>query len=218
MNRSALKLGTLAAVCLTGVISGCRGQVSENSPIVIIRNMHQQQKYKPQERSAYFQDTRTMRPVPTHTISQEEGVIDMDVESGLSAGTRTYLERIPTSVVTAARFRTNDARWIEGAEALLSRGRERFNIYCTPCHGTSGDGAGIVWARSQGGAYQYPRPATLHDDRVRHAPDGQIYSTIRNGVRNMPSYAAQIPTHDRWAIVAYVRALQLSQATAGATP
>ncbi|MDP3276684.1 MAG: cytochrome c [Deltaproteobacteria bacterium] len=207
-----------AAVALGLSLAACRGQVSEQPPIVIIRNMHAQQKYKPQERSRYFQDGRTMRPIPAHTVSREEGAIDPEFESGLSAGTRNYLERIPQGVIAQLRHRTNDGRWLEGGEGAVARGRERFNIYCTPCHGMAGDGAGIVWARSVGGGYQYPRPATLHDDRVRHLPDGQLYATIRNGVRNMPGYASQIPTHDRWAIVAYVRALQLSQANAGATP
>ena len=69
------------------------------------------------------------------------------------------------------------------------------------------------------GVYVFdPQPANLHDDRIRHIPDGQLYATISNGVRNMPGYAAQIPVSDRWAIVSYVRALQLSQINTGATP
>jgi mono/diheme cytochrome c family protein len=199
-------------------LSACRGQVSELPPIVPIRNMHVQEKYRPQDRSAYYQDTRSMRPIPAHTVSREQGAIDPEVESGLSAGTRNYLDRIPQSALASIRHRTNDGRWIEGMEGAVARGRERYNIYCTPCHGSVGDGQGIIWARARISGYQYPQPASLHDDRVRHTPDGQLYATIRNGVRNMPGYAAQIPTHDRWAIVAYVRALQLSQANAGANP
>jgi mono/diheme cytochrome c family protein len=95
-----------------------------------------------------------------------------------------------------------------GMAQLLSRGQERFGIYCVPCHGGLGDGQGMVPRVSN---VALIRPPTFHDDRLRHAPDGQIYATIRNGVRNMPSYRANIPVRDRWAIVAYVRALQVSQ-------
>ena len=79
----------------------------------------------------------------------------------------------------------------------------------------AGDGRGIVWLRGQGGRYTYPQPPTFHDDRIRHMADGQLFNTISNGVRNMPAYAAQIAPRDRWAIVSYVRALQISQATGG---
>jgi hypothetical protein len=205
---------TVVAIAL----SACRGQVSELPPIVPIRNMHRQQKYRPQDSSEYFRDTRSMRPIPAHTVSRAQGAIDPEIESGLLAGTRTYVERIPQSAIANVRHRTNDGRWLEGMEGAVARGRERYNIYCTPCHGTAGDGMGVVYVRSRTGGYQYPQPASLHDDRIRHSSDGQLYATIRNGVRNMPGYAAQIPTHDRWAIVAYVRALQLSQANAGANP
>ncbi|MBK6531429.1 MAG: cytochrome c [Deltaproteobacteria bacterium] len=78
-----------------------------------------------------------------------------------------------------------------------------------------------MWLRRQGPGgprYQYPQPTSLHDERIRHVPDGQLYATIANGVRNMPGYSAQIPVSDRWAIVSYVRALQLSQINTGATP
>jgi mono/diheme cytochrome c family protein len=159
-----------------------------------------------------------MRPIPAHTVSREQGQIEPEIESGLLPGTRTYIERIPQAAIANIRHRTNDGRWLEGMEGAVARGRERYNIYCSPCHGTVGDGLGIVYQRSRIAGYQYPQPTSLHDDRIRHVPDGQLYNTIRNGIRNMPGYAAQIPTYDRWAIVAYVRALQLSQANAGANP
>lgn len=212
-------LEKLAAIAMLGAsLSACRGQVSEQSPIVIIRDMHVQQKYRPQDRSAYYQDTRSMRPLPAHTVSRELGSIDPEVETGIVEGTRNYVDRIPQAALATIRHRTNDGRWIEGMEGAVARGRERYNIYCAPCHSPVGDGAGIIWARSRIAGYQYPQPASLHDERIRHSPDGQLYATIRNGVRNMPGYASQIPTSDRWAIVAYVRALELSQANAGANP
>ncbi len=213
-NRS-----NLVALVLVGAgMAACRGQVSESSPIVPIRDMHRQQKYRPQDSSDYYQDHRSMRPIPANTVSREQGLIDPEVESGLAEGTRNYLDRIPQAALSMIRHRTNDGRWIEGMEGAVARGRERYGIYCAPCHGAVGDGQGIIWARSRTSGYQYPQPASLHDDRIRHSPDGQLYATIRNGVRNMPGYASQIPTSDRWAIVAYVRALELSQANAGANP
>jgi len=92
-------------------------------------------------------------------------------------------------------------------EDHVARGRDRYDVFCTPCHGYAGDGDGMVPTRV-GGAI---RPPTLHDDRLRHVPDGQLFATITHGIRNMPMYAHSIPAEDRWAIVSYVRALQLSQ-------
>ena len=99
-----------------------------------------------------------------------------------------------------------------GMEKALNRGRERFGIYCAPCHDNTGRGKGMVAQRAAtipGAAAM--NPTNLHKDTVRHMPDGQLFATISNGVRNMPAYGAQIPTEDRWAIVAYVRALELSR-------
>ena len=96
-------------------------------------------------------------------------------------------------------------------ENLLTRGQGRYNIYCAPCHSMTGNGMGMVSRRANAlGATGLVAPS-FHDDRLRHIPDGQLYATIRNGLRNMPSYASNIPVDDRWAIVGYVRALQLSQ-------
>jgi len=92
-----------------------------------------------------------------------------------------------------------------GMDRTLARGQERFGIYCAPCHGLDGAGQGMVVKH---GLIQ---PPTYHQDRLRHIPDGQIFATIENGIRNMPAYGPQIPTFDRWAIVSYVRALQISQ-------
>jgi mono/diheme cytochrome c family protein len=108
-------------------------------------------------------------------------------------------------------------------EALVARGQERFDVYCAVCHGTSGYGNGPVSARAlqlmELGNAQWTPPSSLHDDLVRGRPDGHIFNTITNGIRNMPAYGSQIPAADRWAIVGYVRALQRSQrATTGDVP
>ena len=88
---------------------------------------------------------------------------------------------------------------------LLERGEERYNIFCTPCHGLQGDGNGMVAMRGM------KRPPTYHQDRLRQAPNGYFYDNITNGFGQMLGYSAQIPPRDRWAIIAYIRALQLSR-------
>ena len=89
--------------------------------------------------------------------------------------------------------------------AVLERGRERFDIYCAPCHARTGDGNGMIVQRG------YTRPPSYHTDRLRNAPLGHFFDVITNGFGAMPDYAAQVKPHDRWAIAAYIRALQLSQ-------
>jgi hypothetical protein len=88
---------------------------------------------------------------------------------------------------------------------VLQRGQERFNIYCAPCHGTLGTGGGVVVARG------FTTPPTFHSDRLRNAPVGHFFDVITNGFGAMPDYSAQVAPRDRWAIIAYIRALQLSQ-------
>ena len=91
--------------------------------------------------------------------------------------------------------------------AVLDRGQERFNIYCSPCHGLLGYGNGMIAHRG----FNHPPPQSYHIDRLRQAPVGDLFDVITNGIGAMPDYAAQIEPRDRWAIVAYVRVLQLSQ-------
>ena len=96
---------------------------------------------------------------------------------------------------------------------LLVRGQERFDIYCSPCHGRTGSGDGMVVRRG------YRRPPPFHEDRLRNAPVGHFFDVITNGFGAMPDYAAQVKVEDRWAIIAYIRALQLSEhATAEDVP
>jgi hypothetical protein len=187
----------LFATALVGatVLGGCRGQESEDSPILLLRNMHRQPRYNSQAASTYFEDGRTMRAPVAGTVSRNRFETNEEVESGVLADQSGYVMTIPQEVPT--RF--------GGAEAMVQRGRERFGIYCTPCHDASGSGNGTVVARG------YQKPPSLHDARIRQMPDGQVFATISNGVRNMPAYGAQVPVADRWAIVSYVRALELSQ-------
>jgi mono/diheme cytochrome c family protein len=176
---------------------GCQGQRSKDPPIVPIRNMHEVPRYDAQEPSPYFEDGRAMRPQIPHTVAREM-VIDEAIDTGVDVD-GDYVLTVPEEVVTGA----------GGMQPLAERGQGRYEIFCTPCHGGLGDGNGMVPEVSGVGTI---RPPSFHDDRLRHAPDGQIYATIRNGIRNMPAYGANIPVTDRWAIVAYLRALQLNQA------
>jgi mono/diheme cytochrome c family protein len=170
-------------------LSGCfRGLPSDKPPIHIINDMADQPKYKPESVGAFFPDSSAMRqPVPG-TIARGELRADSAYYLGAN-GNGDYIAESPVPVTLK----------------LLQRGQERFNIYCSPCHSRLGDGKGIVVTRG------YLPPPSFHTDRVRQFPDGQIFDAISNGVRNMPSYGNQVRVVDRWAIVAYVRALQRSQ-------
>jgi mono/diheme cytochrome c family protein len=131
--------------------------------------------------------------------------IDPEVATGRLADDSGYVLTIPKRAIDS----------FGGMDKLVARGRDRYGIYCTPCHDATGSGSGEVAAHAVATGAAVMKPPTYHQERLRHAPDGQIFATISNGVRNMPSYGFQIPTHDRWAIVGYVRALQVSQASVG---
>ncbi|MDH3727926.1 MAG: cytochrome c [Myxococcales bacterium] len=192
----------LIAVAFATLISGCVGAESSEPPIVGIRNMYNQPRYDTQERQPFFADQRSMRP-------EIEGTVSREMEPKLIWATGRTLEddndwilEVPDWVLKQKADKQN----------FLRRGKDRYAIYCAPCHSLSGDGKGMVSRRAdQLGAAGLVAP-TFHDDRLRHIPDGQVFATITNGVRNMPSYAHNLPIDDRWAIVLYVRALQLSQA------
>jgi mono/diheme cytochrome c family protein len=198
--KRALLLALVAAATLT---AGCRGQTSSSPPILPLRNMFDQDRYDPQaevkafeDGSKLFSDGRTMRMPVAHTVPRER-VVEPDVGQGRLSDDTGYVLQIPPKVIEAA----------GGMEKLVTRGHERYDIYCTPCHDGTGAGKGMVIERGQFN----PAPPTLHQQRLQQMPDGQLFATISNGVRMMPAYAPQIPVQDRWAIVSYVRALQLSQ-------
>ena len=181
-------------------LAGCTGTESSSPPIVGIRNMYNQPRYDTQERQPFFADQRSMRPEVEGTVSREM-TKGYHSETGLSASTKEYVSEVPPDVLVA----------FPSKQAFVARGQDRYNVFCAPCHSMTGDGKGMVSRRAAAlGATGLVAPS-FHDDRLRHIPDGQLYATIRNGLRNMPSYAHNIPVNDRWAIVQYVRALQLSQ-------
>jgi len=149
-----------------------------------------QEKFGPQEYNPFFEDGAAMRKPPSGTVPRGYLRANSELHEGrLSNG--EYVEQIPVAV----------------NREVLERGQSQYNVYCAPCHGKSGDGNGIIMR----GDYGYTPATSYHVDRLRQVTDGYLYDVITNGVRNMPPYAQQIPVRDRWAIVAYIRALQRSQ-------
>jgi mono/diheme cytochrome c family protein len=153
------------------------------------RDMFDQPKFRPLARSEFFADNRSARRVPTGSIAFGEPEETEAVASGTSNG--TFVPNIPIAV----------------DEPLLRRGQERFDIYCSPCHGRVGDGRGMVNKRG------FIQPADLHSGRVRNAPPGYLYAVVANGYGAMPEYSDQLSVRDRWAVVAYIRALELSRSS-----
>ena len=159
--------------------------------IHLIQGMDNQPRYVSQQVNPFFADTREARPPVEGTIAR--GCLGGD--DGLDRGLR-------------------DGKWIEALPVpitgkMLQRGSERFQIYCAPCHGLAGYGDGIVAVRAERAQEgTWVPPSSVHDATVLARPVGHLFNTITNGVRTMPSYGSQIPVDDRWAIVAYVRALQ----------
>lgn len=186
----------LAALALVPFACIARARaVRTSAPRVhVIPDMDQQAKFGPQKVNPLFADRRSARPPVPGTVAQGELREDDHLYRGIVNG--DWAATFPMEV--------------DGA--LLTRGTERFNVYCTPCHGLAGYGDGMVSKRADEllEATWVP-PASFHTDLVRSRPVGHLFNTVTNGVRNMPAYGSQIPEHDRWAIVAYVRALQLSQ-------
>jgi mono/diheme cytochrome c family protein len=194
--------GALAA--LSFPLMSCRGQTSHEAPLVGIRNMYDQPRYDVQEESAFFPDHRTMRPLVDGVVAHDEEV-DPQIAMGRLDDESGYVLTIPTQV----------ANRMGGNQAMVERGRARFGIYCAPCHDNTGSGEGLAKRRAVASGAAAFVPPTFHQDRIRHMPDGQLFATITNGKSNMPPYAMQIKVDDRWAIVSYVRALQLAQPKMG---
>ena len=205
MNRYllpvAVLLGTLGLVPL-GFIAASRVSTSEEPRIHIIRDMDDQAARRAQHENPLFADGRAMRaPVPG-TVARGELRADDHLYRGQVArggGAKDWAQTFPVDV---------DA-------ALLARGRDRYDVFCGVCHGASGRGDGMIERRvrtlqtlKRTGLGGWARPADLTSDAIREQPVGQIFNTVSNGKANMAGYAAQIPAEDRWAIVAYVRALQ----------
>jgi mono/diheme cytochrome c family protein len=170
-------------------------QVKSPKPrIHIVQDMDNQPKLGPQSRNRLFADRRAMRPPVAGTVARGELRDDDRLHRGAVGD--EWIEQFPVPVT----------------EQLLRRGRERYDIYCSPCHGLVGYGDGMAAKRAE--ALQegtWTPPASFHTELVRGRPVGHLYNSITNGIRSMPAYGPQIAVEDRWAIVAYLRALQRSQ-------
>jgi len=176
MTRRARAFAAAACCLLAGLaVSGCR------------RDMQDQPKYKPLASTDFFEDGRSARQPVEGTVARGQLREDEFLYTGKIDG--AYADEFPFPVTTE----------------VMSRGRERFDIYCSPCHSRVGDGRGMVVRRG------FPQAASLHEDRLVKKEAGYIFDVASNGFGRMYGYAAQVPVEDRWAIVAYVRALQLSQ-------
>jgi len=149
--------------------------------------MYDQPRYKPLGKSDFFADNRQARPPVEGTVAR----------GMLRADSRLYAGKEGNALVSVFPLPVT--------RPLLERGRQRYNIFCAPCHDRTGAGNGMVVQRG------YRQPPSFHIDRLREQPVGHFFDVITNGLGAMPDYAAQISVEDRWAIVAYVRALQLSQ-------
>ncbi len=157
------------------------------STVACRQDMHDQPKYEPLQESHFFSDHRSSRPLIEGTVAQGQLKTDKHLHTGKRAG--QLLDTLPFPVT----------------EQVLKRGRQRYDIFCSPCHARVGTGEGIVVQRG------FRPPPSLHTQRLREAPVGHLFDVITNGYATMYSYATRISPSDRWAIVAYVRALQLSQ-------
>ena len=169
----AARLALLTALVAVG--AGCR------------QDMHDAPRYDPLERSAFFADGQSARPLVVNTVARGQLREDRHLYEGIVDGKPAETFPMP---VTAE---------------VMQRGQERFNVFCSPCHGRTGEGNGMIVQRG------FRQPPSYHDDRLRNAPVGYFFDVMTHGFGAMQDYSAQLPVADRWAIAAYIRALQLSQ-------
>jgi mono/diheme cytochrome c family protein len=180
------------ALCVVTVmaIAGKRGSISRRPPIEVFPDMDRQPKLRPQTPNNFFADGKSSRMQIHGTVARGERFQDVPVNTGKVPGATNFVEVIPVPVTAQ----------------LLARGQQRFTINCSPCHGAQADGKGITQRIGAMGVV-----ANLHDKRIVELADGEIFNTITYGKNLMGPYGPNITVDDRWAIVAYLRALQLSQ-------
>lgn len=186
------RMALYAGLGLSTQLAGCWGNRSETPPIHLNQNMDFQEKGESQERNQFFADGRAMRTPPDGTVAVGFLKDDDHLYRGLDSKGQV-VDALPKGMLLNAQ--------------LLDRGEERFNIYCSPCHGVTGRGDGA--ATRHGGGMQV-EPANFHDSVFQPAPLGYFFYVQSIGVGKMRSYAAQIPERDRWAIAAWLRVLQIS--------
>ena len=195
---SIMLIGAALGAAVVG-IAGFRGGPARKPPIEIFPDMNRQLKLRPMEANSFFTNGVSSQSPPPGTIARSEpvqtiaGLVysfeDSPVNTGRIIGTTNFVETNPLPVTGE----------------LLQRGRERFDIYCAPCHGKLGDGNGITKKLGL-----MPIVANLHDQRIVVMTDGEVFNTITHGKSTMAAYGPLMPAQDRWAVIAYLRALQLS--------
>jgi mono/diheme cytochrome c family protein len=240
MSKTLIGLIVIIAVLLSWVplalIARSRAKTSTATAVHLILDMDKQQKFKPQRGNELFADSRDMRPQIEGTLAREdlsvsnEALVDPETLKMIDGQATTTVFKTQSehdSIVLGQQMGPDGKAQfivhipIPVTSDLMRRGQERFNIYCSPCHGAAGYGDGMVHVRatelqtnSPGSVNGWVQPANFHTNDIRNRRDGDIFNTITNGIRTMPRYDKQISIMDRWAIVAYVRALQVSQAPA----
>jgi len=190
----------LAGMAAVVAIAGFRGSMSRQPPIEIFPDMNRQLKLRPQQPDGFFANGVSSQLPPAGAIARSaplqtvNGPVypyeDAPVNTGRLTGTTNFVETGPMTVTAK----------------LLQRGQQRFDIYCAPCHGALGDGNGITKKLGL-----MPAVANLQDKRIVEMNDGEIFNTVTHGKNLMGAYGPIVPVEDRWAIIAYLRALQLSQ-------
>jgi len=174
-RRSRHAAAAAAIVVLAAVTAACR------------QDMHDAPRYEPLEASTFFSNGQSARPLVANTVARGQLNQDRHLYEGVVDGRPAETFPMPVSA------------------EVLARGQERFNVFCSPCHGRSGEGNGMIVQRG------FRQPPSLHEERLRTAPVGYLFDVMTRGFGAMQDYSAQLPVADRWAIAAYLRALQLSQ-------
>ena len=175
-GKAGRRLLSLSIAALSVVaVAGCR------------QDMHNQPKYRPLRGTAFFADGSSSRPLVEGTVPR--GTLQQNDAFFTGKSGNAPVRELPFKV----------------DEAVLSRGQERFDIFCTPCHDGTGRGRGMVVQRG------FKQPPSFHDERLRNAEAGYFFDVMTNGFGAMPDYRMQLSARDRWAVIAYIRALQLSQ-------
>ena len=195
---SILLIGAALGAAMFGMF-GLQGKLSRKPPMELFPDMDRQAKLRPMEPNRFFANGVSSQLPPAGTVARSQPIEttsgevyrfeDSPVNTGRITGTTNFIETNPLPV----------------NEALLQRGHERFDIYCAPCHGRLGDGNGITKKIGVMAAV-----ANLHDKRIVEMTDGEIFNTVTHGKGLMGAAGPLLPTEDRWAVIAYLRALQLS--------
>jgi mono/diheme cytochrome c family protein len=173
---SNLRASLLSVFSVLVLATGCRNE------------MYDQAKVKPLSEGTFFANGQNARPLPPDTVARGFLREDKAMYAGIGPDGK-FVNELPMKVT----------------RALLERGRERFDIFCSPCHGKQGNGLGMIVERG------FKQPSSFHGERLRQQPLGYFFDVMTQGFGQMSSYASQVPPEDRWAIAAYVRVLQFSQ-------